>query len=309
MADGPQAVDPVAGVIRFADPQRDIPIASLRAVAIVFTERMQRVSQGRRRVTKSVLMHSVVLVPRQTRADVVELLDALEAGRTPPPGFSIRGASMSVDGASAHFFKVNSAAEARRMAKAVARTANLPLLELYGELPVWRPAGRLDQSLRERLAGAAPPAPPGPPPPGISAGPGPSGLELVVGYPPRSMTLWMFPIGGAVLVSVPLALVEPWLVVVTLAVAVATLVYALKNRRRPAARLELAPNEIRWLHAEHGGRLERGQLEMMRVHEATLVLISHEDEVRCDLGSEEAALWARQLLEHQLLLPDAAAYR
>lgn len=309
MADGPRAVDPIAGLVRFADPKLDIPIASLRAVAIVFTERLQRISQGRRRVTVTVLMHSVVLVPRQARPDVVTLLDALEAGSAPPPGFSIRGAAISVDDASIHFFKIGNAAAARRQAKAVARAANLPMLELYGEYPVWRPAGRLDLSLRERLAGRAPPAAPGPPPPGLLARPVPGGLELAVSYPPRSIKLWMFPVAGAVAVSVPLALVEPLLLIATLSVALATLIYAFRQRRRPEARLQVVDDTLRWFDGGHGARLEVGQLEMMRVNEATLVLISHDDEVRCDLGTEEAALWARQALEHHLLTPSAGAYR
>ncbi len=308
LADGPRAVDPTAGVIRFADPQRNIPIADLRAVAIVFTERMQRVRRGRsRHVTESVLTHSVVLVPRRARADAVELLDTLEAGGTAPRGSSIRGASMTVDEAAVHFFTIGSAVSARRQAKAVARAAHLPVVEVYGEYCVWHAAGRLDQPLGERLAGAPPPDDPGPPPPGISSARGANGLEITVSHPPRSIRLWMFLVAGAVLLSALLALVESWLAIVTLGIAVATLVYALRNRRLPAARLEVAPHQLRWLHAGRDEALEVAQLEAMRVHLSTLVLISHDDEIRCDLGSEEAAAWARRAIEHALLAPSAGA--
>lgn len=307
--DGPRVIDPVAGLVRFADESQNVPIAELRAVAVVYTQRMvwRRVADSRTLVPT--LIHSVMLVPRKSRDDVGALLDALETGRDPGPGFSVRGAAMMVDEVAIQFDMAGSALQARTTAKAIARLAQLPVVELYGEFYVWRAAGQLDQTIWERLRGAPPRPEPGPAPPGLSAREGPSGLELRATPARRPIRLWVVLAGLLLAASAGLAFVDLVPAVLCFLLSVGTLVGAVMTRKVSGAALDVEPAMFRFLDARGGGTLGTERLEMMRVNDSTLVLISHDDELRCDLGSEEAALWARRAIEHYLLARSSSAYR
>ncbi|MCK6536504.1 MAG: hypothetical protein L6Q84_26330 [Polyangiaceae bacterium] len=303
--DGPRVIDPVAGLVRFADESQNLPIAELRAVAVVYTQRMVWRYVADVRTLVPTLIHSVMLVPRRIRDDVAALLDALENGRDPGPGFSIRGAAMMVDEVAIQFDMAGTGLAARSTAKAVARLTQLPMVELYGEFYVWRAAGQLDQTLFERLRGAPARAEPGPPPPGLAVREGPSGLELRASPASRPMRPWLILAGALLAVSVGLAFVDLLPAVVCLLLSVGTLAGAAMTRKVPGATLYVEPATFRF----EGGTLASDRLEMLRVNDATLVLISHDDELRCDLGTEEAALWARRAIEHFLLARSAGPYR
>ncbi len=307
--DGPRVIDPVAGLVRFANESQSLPIATLRAVAVVYTERMvwRYVADVRRLVPT--LIHSVMLVPRKVRDDVVALLDALETGRDPGPGFSIRGAAMMVDEVAIHFDMASSGLQARGTAKAIARLTHLPMVELYGEFYVWRAAGQLDQTIWERLRGAPPRGEPGPPPPGLDSRQNPSGLELRATRAPRPIRPWLILAGLLLAASAGLALVDLVPAVLCFLLSLGTLVGAALTRQVSGSTLHVDPAAFRFLDARGGGTLATAGLEMMRVNDSTLVLISHDDELRCDLGTEAAALWARRAIEHYLLTRSAGPYR
>jgi hypothetical protein len=307
--DGPRIIDPKAGLVRFEDPTKDIPFSQLRAVASVYTERQVWVHIGSSREWRPVLVHSVVLVPRRLRDDVAALLDALEAGRSPGPGYSIRGAAMSVDEDSVHFDMVHSARDSRRTSKMIARLARLPVVELYGEFPVWRPADRLDLSLRERLKKTLPPAAVGPPPDGIRVAIVDHALELAVTPPPRSNGKWYALIGASVLLDVPLLIWATPAGAAVLVVAIALLVIALRTGRPKGGRLRVGHDAIDWSCGEQQETFPTDRLEMMRVSDGTLVLVQHDDETRCEFGSEAYAVWARAAIEAFLAADVGAAYR
>jgi hypothetical protein len=307
-SDGPRIVDPGAGRIRFANEQDDIPISALRAVAVVFSERRVRVPSSHGSVIEPRMVHSVVLVPCRPAADVGVLLDFLESGAAPPPGFSVYGAAASVAEASVQVLMGGGARNARAAAKAIARTAGLPMLELYGELPVWRPGDRLDLSLRDRLRAGPPPPDPGPPPPGLTVGRGERGLEIrhAPALAPGSGKRWMLLAAGIAAAAVGLLFLAPPAGIALLALAALPLVHGLRRRRPPGGRvLGVAPDAVRWAGEGQEDAVATEALEMMRVVDSTLVLVARDDELRCELGSPEAAVWARAAIAHHLMRPTA----
>lgn len=307
--DGPRVIDPAAGLVRFADESQNVSIAELRAVAVVYTQRMVWRHVAGANTLVPTLVHSVMLVPRKIRDDVAALLDALATGTDPGPGFSIRGAAMMVDEVAIQLGMLGSAQGARSMAKAVARLSHLPVVELYGEFYVWRAASQLDQTIWERLRGAPPRVEPGPAPSGLSVREGPSGLELHATPAPRPIRPWLILAGVLFAASVGLALVDFVPAVVCFLLSVGTLVAAAVTRKVPGSALHIEPATFRLLDARGEGTLAIERLEMMRVNDSTLVLISHDDELRCDLGTEAAALWARRAIEHYVMARSASAYR
>jgi hypothetical protein len=309
-ADGPRAVDPRAGLIRFADSQRDVPIGALRAVAVVYVERDVRVRVGRSQ-TEMVrrMVHEVVLVPRGGRGDMVALLDALETGTRPPSGFSIFGAAATVGDGSLHLCRVGSALQGRRTAKAVARMAGLPMLELYGERPVYRPKGQLDLSLRDALARDGAREDPGPAPPGLAVSRSEQALALTVVTTRPPVAVWLLLAGVSALISLALFVTAPPLGVVGLVLAATVAVMALRRRAPPSSRLVVGRDTIDWKSGELDESFPTGTLEMTRIVDSTLVLIFHDDEIRCPLPTEQAARWARLAVGHELAHRTAAPYR
>src|SRR5688572_25941853 len=81
IADGPRVIDPSAGVIRFKEETRTISLVTVRAVAVIWIERMMRVRVVRDWEMRPTLIHSVVLVPHKLPPDIDQILDQLE--RTP----------------------------------------------------------------------------------------------------------------------------------------------------------------------------------------------------------------------------------
>jgi hypothetical protein len=274
------SIDSRARLVRLGDPGEYIPFDQLRAVASVFVVRQVRQSVNSRSINPTMVpgnVHCVVLVPRELRPGVAALVDALEAGRSPGPGYSVRGAATQLDEGSLTFAShLGDARRSRALAKAVARLTNLPMLELYGEFPVWRAANALDGSLMARLGRHPPPAP----------GPAPAGVQVVY----AQGTLELSPAPGPR---------PPWLVRVLLAIM---------REETPPEILRVSPTSITLVRGRWEETFDVTRLEMMRVHEGTLVLVQHTDETRFNLGSEESAHWARAAIE-SFLAGGAAAYR
>jgi len=255
------------------------------------------------------MIHCVVLVRRERPPEVAALLDGIAAGREPPRGFSIWGAAAAVDAASLQFCRAGGALAARTTAKAIARMARLPVFELYGEYPVFRPADRLDPSLSERLVREAPPADPGPPPAGLEIQRDAQTLALTLRGEPRSRTLPLALAAALGVVAVTLAIKVLAAGLAVLALAVLVAVVGLRARSSVLSRLIVDREHVRWLDEGREEALDTGSLEMMRIHETTLVLIGHSDELRCRFASEEAAAWARRAIERQLAPEPGDPYR
>jgi hypothetical protein len=316
--DGPRRVDSGAGVVRWGESDRTLPIAELRAVAVVYVERdvWRRVRAGRAHLARE-MRHAVVLVPQRVPPEVASLLDGLRAGTAgSAPGFAIRLAAGALDGVSIPFVIAGSALVARRIAKAVARTAGLEMIELYGEGPVFRPAGRLDLSLRDEIARRPPPPDPGPPPAGLVVTPHAEGFELSFAPPPASTKRLprMLVVGGvaaavavvAGLLGGPAGVVALLLFLGVVAVVVVAVAGAPKRMKR--ARLVVEAERLVWYEGEREDAVAVSALEMIRIHEGTLVLVDQQYETRCNLGGDDHAAWARGAIEHSLIT-NAAPYR
>jgi hypothetical protein len=214
-----------------------------------------------------------------------------------------------VDEVAISFARPGSSVDARRMAKAIARVAGLPMVELYGEFCVFRGPDLLDLSLCEKLRRGPTPADPGAPPPALTVSRGEQALEIAPSFAPRPMRSMMLGVAALAVISLALLAVDLPLGIIGLALCIGLLLYAVRARRRPPSRLVVGREQIQWLRTERTESLDVGALEMMRVNEATLVLIDHGDELRCDLPSPEAAGWARRAIEHFLAPKPAGPYR
>lgn len=300
--DGPRVIDAAAGLVRFQDSSRDMPFSALRAVAATWVEREVRTLGARSTYAVAPRwVHVVALVPRRCPDEVAALLDRLARGEPDPPGFFLHAAAREVDRAAVHVLIASSALGARRAAKAIARLAALPVVELYGERPVYRSADELDLCLRDVLAQEPPRPEPGPAPAGIDVVTSASELALRVSPPARRMgpfvastaLLVAMSIGGLALGAIAFGLVG-------LASAAALAAYAFLSRGREDAQLVIGKDRIEW---ERGGRratMEVGALEMVRIYESTLILVGQDDEVRAELPSPDHAEWARRAIEHRL---------
>lgn len=306
--DGPRIFDATAGLVRYADSSRDVAFTDLCAVALLWVEREVRVRVSRSFQLARKMVHVVALVPRRARPEVAALLGRLERGEPDPPGFSTHVAAHEVDEASIHVEIVGSAVGGRRMAKAIARLARLPVVELYGELAVYRPADDLDPSLRARLAQQPPRPDPGPRPPGLAVTQSDT-LEVTAASRPRPIGLYVSLVAGLVVVSAGIVALGSPVGVVGLVAAVALAIYALRARRSAGDKLVVGRERIEWIHDGRTDAVEIGALEMMRIHDATLVLVDHDDEVRCDLPSPDAAEWTRRAIEQRIGATHAGPYR
>lgn len=307
LRDGLRTVDPLAREVRYADG-RAIPFDALSAVAIVYTEQEVTIRIGDVSRQERVMRHSIVLVPRGLPDEARALLEAIAQG-TLPPNASLRIASLTIEHASIYFMGGSGSAGARREAKAIAATAGLPVFELYGESPVYRPAGRLDLSLVEalRARGAAPD--PGPPPPGVVASETAEGL--VIAPPLRKSTRLPFALLGAAFVALGILLIafaDPRPGLFALVPGVIIVIVAVRTPPPRGARLVVGEAAIEWTGESSEDRVALADLELLRVgDDGALVLVGRRDEVRCPLGWE-AATWARAAIERRLS-PPPGAYR
>lgn len=305
--DGPRAIDPAARLVRFADPGRDIPFHELRAVAAIVAARTTPSLDTNQTARK---MHptfrpALVLVPRRLPGEVAAWLDALESGQPPGAGFSVRGAAAQVDQVSVPFYDPHTPLESRRTAKAIARLAGLPMLELYGEFPVWRPAGGLDLSLLERLGRSATIPAAGPPPVGVELALEEGRLRLDVA--PRERDRWPWFVGAGVLAvaAVPLLMGPIAMGAVVLSLAGITLAFALHNKPPPGSSLRVSRGSVSWSCGDVSESFTTDELEMMRVaDDGTLVLVRRDDETRCPCVTAQRAAWMRAAIEEYLARPD-----
>lgn len=309
MRGGLRTVDPIAREFRYADG-RAIPFDAIAAVAIVYTEK-EVARHSRNSMTPTMvreMQHSIVLVPRALPEEARALLDAIARG-TLPANASLRIASVTVEDASIYFMLGRGSAAARREAKAIAATAGLPAFELYGESPVFRPAGGQDLSLVEALRARAAAADPGPPPPWLTVTE--TADELVIAPAVRKSTRLPFALmglGSIVIGILLIAFADPRPGLFALVPGVIILIVALNTPPPRAARLVVGPTAIEWTGESGEDRVELAALEMIRVaDDGALVLVGHRDEVRCALGGE-AASWARQAIERRLS-PREGTYR
>ncbi len=300
--DGPRIIDATAGCVRFADASMNIPFEALRAVAVLWVERELFTLTAR---TSGVFapqwVHVVSLVPRRCPDAVAATLDRIERGDPDPTGFFVLGAARDVDRAAVHVMIASSAADARRGAKAIARLARLPVVELYGERTVYRPVNALDSCLRDELANEPPRPEPGPPPKGGAGALVEGDLVLSFAWPPPRVGRFVVTgaaLGAAAIVSFILR--EVAFGIACLVVAIAIVVYATRARRPELGRLVIGTDRVEWTRRGARATAEVGALEMIRVYEATLILVGQEDEVRVDLPSAALAEWARGAIEHRL---------
>jgi hypothetical protein len=315
LAEGPRVVDPAAGVIRYADAKKTIAIADLSAVAVVFVERMVKQRVGRSSFEmRPKMIHGVVLVPRRAPKDVEELFAALAAQPGVPIArplasqlFSIHGASASVDAASTTMSSGGGALRARRTAKAIARVARLPLVELYGEFCLWRAADHLDLRLTDRLA-HAPSSEPGPCPLPLKATASSTRLEVTWPQGTMSLRIAILLLVAIVLVSVPLFIVAIPAAIGCLVLAFITLAWVVQSRGRTGARLIVEDATIQTTKDGRDERIAVDRVELVRVVDATLVIVDQSDETRLDLPNAETATWLRQAIEHHVR-PKSAPYR
>lgn len=301
-------IDPIAREFRFGDG-RVLPFHDVSAVAVVYTEKQVRKAIDRS-VTPTLvpaMRFSIVLVPGAVRSDVRAMLEALVRGE-PPPARSTRVAAEMVVEASIHAMSPSGAASARREGKAIAQVAGLPVFELYGEAPVFRPAGALDLSLVEALRTHGPPADPGPPPPGVDASE--SDGRLVIAFGARPSRRLQFALIGLAMIALGVALIvfaDPRPGVFTLVPGLIVFIIAVKTPAPRGTSLALDDVAIEWTGEESGDRVELAALEAIRVtDDGTLVLIGQRDEVRCPIGAP--AGWVRARIE-QWLAPRPGSYR
>ena len=303
-ADGPRAIDSKAGLVRFADPAADRRLEEFAAVAVLCSERMVRVpSVEPLYVVRPTMVHSVVLVPTGLPVATAELVEPPPLGR-PSSGFSIYQAAQTLAEASL-LVGLGSAGTCRQTAKAAARLASLPMVELYGEFPVWRPRRGLDLSLRTGPHGPHPPAAPGPPPPGLEvhrSGPVLAIREAAGAGPRRSRLL--LALGGVAAAGAAALLCVAVPAALALAVASAAAILGALPRRRPAGRsLEVSAETVRWRSGETPDETATEAVEMLRVVDGTLVIVTWEDEIRCDFTDPASAAWVRDAVLHHLLSP------
>lgn len=297
LREGPRELDGKAGLVRYADETLDLPFSELRAVALLYVERTvwARVGGGPRALVPR-MVHVVVLVRSRVPAGAEAVLDALARTDALPRGSSIHTAAAALDACSLPLATCPDAASGRQLAKAAARVAGLPVVELYGELPVHRPAGGLDLCIRDRLE-RAPPPDPGPPPEGAQVEPGPDGaFVLRVSVTPPSPWLLVSLGGVAVLVSTLLALLASPLALVAIPLAAVALALAQTARKRQTRALVADRTHVAW-EGPRGGSVAVEALEMVRVDDGTLILVGQADELRCDLGDPDLAGWAKAAVE------------
>jgi len=279
--DGPRVIDAAARLVRFADPSRTIPFHELRAVASISAMRLTP-SLDRFAKLAPKIRPALVLVPRRLPGEVAAWLDATESGRPQAEGFSVRDAAAQIDRASVPVYNPHTPLESRRSAKAIARLAGLPMLELYGEFPVWRRADKLDISLTERLRSSAPMQSAGPPPAGVQIAHQDHTMDLFVAPPARCRWPWFVASGVVAAASVPLLLGPTEVGIAALIMAIITFMFAWYNKPRPTSCLHVSRTSMCWSCGEHPESFETDKLEMMRVAEdGTLVLVQQDDETRC----------------------------
>ncbi len=305
--DGPRAIDGRAGRVRFAEAARDRPLADFRAVAVVYSERTVRVPGPHDLyVEEPRMVHSVVLVPRDPPPACAALLDAFEAGASPSSGFSLYGSAQDL-AATSLLVGLAPAGTARDAAKAAARLARLPMLELYGEFPVWRPRDRLDLSLRDLPPGAPRPGDPGPTPAGIVATSAEGELRIreasASRTPLRSRNVLLALAAASAAAAVALLFVVVPAAVVAALLAAASLFAALAGRGAAGRRLVVGPAVLRWEGSDAADEIAVDEVEMLRVADSTLVVVGRNDEVRCEFGDPAIASWVRAATLHHLLPP------
>lgn len=309
-ATGPRAIDGTAGKVRFADPASDRPLTDFRAVAVLYSERPVRVpGPGHISVVEPRMVHSVVLVPHGIAAGSGAFLDALAAGAA-PQGFSILGAAEEL-AESSLLVGMAQASVCRDVAKATARVAGLPVVELYGEFPVWRPRDRLDLTLRDRLPGAPQPVGPGQPPPGIVASLDDGELlirEVAAAGGARLRRILSFAGAGlSTVAAVSLYFIALPLAIVFAIVAVFALFLGLTGRKPGGRTLAVGNATVRWEGGEGSDVIATEAIEMLRVVDSTLVVVGRDDEVRCTFADQAGAHWARAAMHHHLLPPPGAS--
>lgn len=301
-------VDPIARELRFGDG-RALPFQDVAAVAVVYTKQLVRkhIDHAITPTMVEAMRFSIVLVPSTMRSDVRALLEALARGEAPPAG-SVRVAAEMVAEASIPAMSPNGAASARREGKAIAQVAGLPVFELYGEAPVFRPANALDLSLVEALRVRAP-IEPGAPPPGVDARESEGRLQITVGAAPsRRLPFALIGVASIVLGGLLIAFADwrPGLFLL----AEGLIVVGIAASMRPPRGTTLLVDDvaIEWTGESTNDRLEVAALEMIRVaDDGTLVLVGQRDEVRCPLDASVAG-WIRARIE-QRLGPSPARYR
>ncbi len=306
---GPRVIDQKAGLVRFGNPSDDRPLSDFRAVAVVYSERTVRRTSNRshafdpsQNFTQK-MVHSLVLVPRQLPPRTAALLDALEGSAPLPPGFSVIVEAHALAEASVLVGIVRPLA-ARNAAKAIARLAGWPVLELYGEFPVWRPRDRLDLTLQE-WRGSIPSIPvPGAVPSGLQVRR--DGDTLLLSFAPARPALppAYLLIAGVVTAmgSIGLVFVDGNAALAVGAIA-GVLILAGWTAIRPHGRathsLNVGPERIQWEGGEGPIEIATQSVEMLRVADSFLVIVTHNDELRCtfpDPSFAEHARWA--VLEH-----------
>jgi hypothetical protein len=313
-AAGPRAIDRKAGLVRFRNPADDRALTDFRAVAVVFSERAVRKPSTRSHafdpsqnlVPK--MVHSVVLVPHRLHPQTAAMIGALESRGPLPPGFSVLLAAAELAQDSL-LLGLAGPGEARALAKAIARLADWPMVELYGEFPVWRARDRLDLTLQDWRAFA---------PAFQDAGPAPASLQVMraggavsvrFAAPPRPMPPWLLIVVGVVaLLGAAGAFFADKQAAIALVVIGGFILVAgiigLREPRRSSHGLTVGPDKVCWEGENGSGELATASVEMLRVAESFLVIVGHSDELRCKLPDPQAAHWVRAaVMQH--LLPSA----
>ncbi len=302
-----RVVDPAVRELRFGDG-RVLPFEAFSAVAVVYTEKMvpKVIDRGITPQLVPAMRFSIVLVPADVRSDVRAMLEALVRGE-PPPARSIRVAAEMVDQASILALSPSGGASARREAKAIAQVAGLPVFELYGDEPVFRPANALQLSLLESLR-TRPVPDPGAPPPGIEVQAAEDRLALTLN--PRPSRRVPFALLGLAMIAIGVALIvfadpRPGLFCLVPGLLVATI--AVRTPSPRATGFLVQDGVIEWTGEDSSDRLALAELERIRATEdGTIVLVGQRDEVRCAVGAD--APWIRARLE-QHLAPRPGSYR
>lgn len=308
MKSGLRTVDPIAREFRYADG-RAIPFDSIAAVAVVYTEKevLRHINRSITPTLVRQMEHSIVLVPRQLPEDARALLDAIARG-TLTPNASLRIASVTIENTSIYFMRGQQSAGARREAKAIAATAGLPVFELYGDSPVFRPAGSLDLSLLEALRVRGAPDP-GPPPPGVVLTE--AADALVIALPVRRSMRVPFALIGCGFMAIGLLLIvfaDPRPGLFAFVPGLILLIVGLTTAPPRGKRIVVDTTAVGWTGEYSEDRVELAALEMIRVaDDGTLVLVGHRDEVRCPVGMAVAP-WTRAAIEWRLS-PRPGTYR
>lgn len=303
-----RVVDPSTRELHFGDG-RVLPFAAISAVAVVYTEKMvpKVIDRGITPTLVPAMRFSIVLVPVDVRADVRAMLEGLVRGE-PPPGRSTRVAAAMVDEVSILAMSPSGGASARREAKAIAQVAGLPVFELYGDEPVFRPADALQLSLVETLRARGPAPDPGPPPPGVAAQEVDGRLVLTLGArPSRRLPYALTGLAMIALGVVLIAFADPRPGLFCVVPGVIVFVVAVRTPPPRATSLAIDDVAIEWTGEASSDRMALAELERIRVaDDGTLVLVGQRDEVRCPIG--EPAAWIRARLERRIA-PRPGSYR